>query len=241
MLIMPTEVREESQQIVEVQMVAELTREEEIIADERIADEATENEAIENEAIVEEQPQPTQLPSDAQKAAEPRPTDSAPAEPQYYEIVSKETEYSAKNTDLKTNTTPQPVKPSKNTKEKKFIINNDLTHVFSNNIEMTPFKKQNVDVKWVRISLNESICFPVAYQKLFASPFVVSSFKRYKHLILGLSVEDAVQSYILGVPSKYDADYAGIALKLGFTQFKCCEDIKPQNGEYGYWIRVMVL
>lgn len=112
---------------------------------------------------------------------------------------------------------------------------NPLERIFANNIEMKPFKKQNIEVKWVRVTIQEPSFLPID-QSLLSSPFLLEAYKQYNHLILGLAEDRTARFYILGVPGIYDYNYKAQPTRLGFTQFKCCDDISPYHGAYGYWL-----
>jgi hypothetical protein len=112
----------------------------------------------------------------------------------------------------------------------------DIHFTMQNNVKMQPFKKQNKDVSWVRISLDELIHLPVDIWEFINSPFIVSAYKKYKHLILG-EVKDSPKEYYLGVPEQYLDEDKTVAIELGFFQFKCCDDSKEKVGMHGYWLK----
>jgi hypothetical protein len=110
----------------------------------------------------------------------------------------------------------------------------DLEEIFCQNAEMAPFEKQSKDVKWVRVSIREPVALPIDYHRIFKDPFIISSYEKYNHFILGHVQDPEVRMYILGVPCIYSQQNLKTAKSLGFTQFKCVDNVLPANGEYGY-------
>lgn len=121
-------------------------------------------------------------------------------------------------------------------KEKNYTRNLGLDYIFENNIKMSPFQKQKKDIVWVRIALSELVVLPGKIWIYLNNPFVAFSEKKYKHLILGKYFENKKEKYILGVPGVYLSNYRLEAGIQGFKQFKCCEDKRPSDGDYGYWL-----
>ncbi|MDR2750077.1 MAG: hypothetical protein LBC41_05405, partial [Clostridiales bacterium] len=110
----------------------------------------------------------------------------------------------------------------------------DLEEIFEGNAEMAPFEKQSNEVKWVRISIREPVALPIDYHRIFKDPFIISSYEKYNHFILGHVLDPDVDMYIIGVPCTYSQQNLTTAKNLGFTQFKCVDNVLPANGEYGY-------
>jgi len=115
-------------------------------------------------------------------------------------------------------------------------INSELEHTFLHNMKMVPFKKQLKSVRWVRISLKETVNLPIDFWNLINDPFIVNSFKKYNHLILGLYDGGKEKEYILGVPDVYKEENKARANAMGFIQFKCCDEVKLEENIHGYWI-----
>jgi hypothetical protein len=112
--------------------------------------------------------------------------------------------------------------------------NSELDELFETNAQMSPFEKQTKDVKWVRISMREPIALPIDYLKVFNNPFIISSYEKYNHFIIGRVPEGDTTIYMLGVPAIYNTQNMKTAKSLGFTQFKCVDNVVPADGEYGY-------
>lgn len=113
---------------------------------------------------------------------------------------------------------------------------NDIDYMFENNLLMTPFDKQNKDIKWIKINIKELAVFKNDLWRYINNPFFACACKKYKHLILGRQSAENGYTYILGVPGIYSADYKLEAGLQGLKIFKCCEDKIPENNDYGYWI-----
>ncbi len=117
---------------------------------------------------------------------------------------------------------------------------NDLDHIMKNNTTLTPFANQNRDVKWVRITVDEIVTLPIDCWKYMNHPFIISASKKYNHLILGKFADNGKVKYVLGVPGEYNQAYKLHASKLGFKQFKPCENKNnPTATDYGYWLMII--
>ena len=114
-----------------------------------------------------------------------------------------------------------------------------INYMLENNAKMSPFEKQNRNVNWVRVSIRELINLPIDYWNLANHPFVLSAYYKNKHMIFGCDAKK--DEYILGLPDKYQPEYKGILKKLGFVQFKCCQDKLPIKNDYGYWLMPIYL
>lgn len=110
-----------------------------------------------------------------------------------------------------------------------------IDNVFEKNVKMNPFQFQNGVIDWVRISDNELALIPSNTWRIVNSPFINNAYRKYKHLILG-NRNVPYSSYYLAVPGVYNHGKVTEAMIQGFKQFKCCEDKKPEEGDYGYWI-----
>lgn len=104
------------------------------------------------------------------------------------------------------------------------------------NPPMIPFQKQNRNVKWVRINLEEINYLPVDYFSYVSNPFILNAYKKYNHLVLGYVNDKLGENYYLGIPEMYEETFQKTANNYGFMQFKCCDDTKVKDGEYGYWL-----
>jgi len=111
----------------------------------------------------------------------------------------------------------------------------EVDEALKSHTHMQPFKKQIKNVQWVRISLEEDFSLPNYICDLLNEPFVENAYRNYNHLILGKAKGKNAKRYYIGVPSIYDPKDK----LVGFRQFKCSEDKKPKEGDYGYWLVFM--
>jgi len=110
----------------------------------------------------------------------------------------------------------------------------EVYNILEGNAQLRPFVRQNKEIRWVRISLREFAMLPLDYWRYMNNPFIILCSERYGHIILGNERQQA-QLYI-GIPAVYENHFEPRAQKLGFIQFKCCDDKEPAEGDYGYWI-----
>lgn len=130
-------------------------------------------------------------------------------------------------------------KPKTNNRNRKNLRNieqlsshEDIEILFKHNKKAAPFKYQTKEFSWVNISLREAIYLPINFWALVNDPFVVACFNKHNHLILGAYEKE----YLLGIPDVYSKKNKTKINSKGFVQFKCCEDIKLEEGVAGYWI-----
>lgn len=113
----------------------------------------------------------------------------------------------------------------------------DFCPGFSSLRPMSPFTSGNdVGIKWVRFTPVDNVPAPDDKPGLFTEPFVTSSFDIYAHFILGQMKDEEGMEYVIGVPGRYGASQQAQAVQLGFSEFKCYEDIAPAEDEFGYWL-----
>lgn len=111
-----------------------------------------------------------------------------------------------------------------------------LVYMFRSNSAMSPFENQDENIEWIRISLKELSATSLSVWKYTTAPLVVSAYKKYKHLLLGMYKRKSIKRYVLGIPGVFEPAYKMRAAQMGFAQFECCQDKKPEAGDYGYWI-----
>ncbi len=111
----------------------------------------------------------------------------------------------------------------------------------STNRSIKPFTKQSKPIQWIRISLTDAKHLPIDYKAFSGNGFVISAYNEYNHFILGRDTNGFSRQYILGIPGIYSTQRKTYCIKLGFTQFKCCDDISPTHGEFGYWLKSIIL
>ena len=113
-----------------------------------------------------------------------------------------------------------------------------LSFIFKEHVRLNPFEESGGAV-WVKISLKELALLPINISGYITNPFIIASFKKYRHLLLGAKYEEEKQMYMLGVPRTYKEQDFNKASHIGFTYFKCCREQEPVQGSYGYWINYM--
>ncbi len=120
-------------------------------------------------------------------------------------------------------------------KSEKSILFEKLKLIMTNNIQMCPFEHQNRNVYWVRLNTREidSMFFMKNFER---KKIIYEQFKEYRHLILGHVKDYSGENFYFGIPFVYNRELREKFLNLGFCQFKCCDFVRPANGEYGYWL-----
>lgn len=112
--------------------------------------------------------------------------------------------------------------------------NDELEYIFQHNTPMSPFQNQKKEIKWVRLALKELSCLPIDSWTLINHPFIFSAYYKNKHMLLGKNISNS--EYILGLPDTYQPEYKTLMSKLGFVQFKSCQDKKAMKNDHGYWL-----
>lgn len=125
---------------------------------------------------------------------------------------------------------------NENKEEEKENIKDPKENLIMCNPPMIPFQRQNRNVDWVRINLEEINYLPVDYFEYISNPFILNAYKNYNHLVFGYVNDELGENYYLGIPEMYDSSFEKTAKNHGFMQFKCCDDTKAKDGEYGYWL-----
>jgi len=115
----------------------------------------------------------------------------------------------------------------------------DIWKLFETNTPVAPFEKQNVDVQWVRISLDELKQLPFDMPRLLDSDFLRKSYEQNNHLILGKLSQGIMTRFVLGVPGLYDENEHRAAARLGFRQFKTLDGEPAAAGTPGYWLLII--
>ena len=109
--------------------------------------------------------------------------------------------------------------------------------IFKNLPPIHPFSgASNTGIQWARFTPKDNIPAPDDKPDLFNAPFIREAFEIYGHFILGIMKEDEATEYIIGIPGAFNAENQAQAEKLGFSEFKCFEDIPPEDDAFGYWL-----
>lgn len=113
-------------------------------------------------------------------------------------------------------------------------ISNDIEYIKTKNAKMTPFVDD--DTNWYRISPFELSAISKDAIKYQDNLMVALAYKKYKHLMLGISQKDDKEEYFLAIPCRYEEDFN----MKSFNNFVAVDSevsIKGlKNGEYGYRI-----
>lgn len=88
---------------------------------------------------------------------------------------------------------------------------------------------------YVKLTPKDFIILSSKYQHLVNNSFLLHGFYNYRHVILGKEKE-----YYLGVPGVYYEREKMVALMFGFEAFECASG-KPEDGEFGYYLRKVEL
>jgi len=115
----------------------------------------------------------------------------------------------------------------------------DIWYLFDTGTPVRPFEKQNADVQWIQIGIDELAQLPFQTQRLLESEFVQNGYETYRHFILGKLSQGIITRFILGVPGRYDEREHRAAARLGFRQFKTLDDSPAATGTPGYWLLVL--
>jgi len=111
-----------------------------------------------------------------------------------------------------------------------------LEAIFANKKRVTPFQKQSRKTHWIEFNLSDQVPPPTNRPNLFKDSFIKKALEEYGHLILGMTAGPGQKRYIIGVPDNPSPESRQRARRLGFTQFKRCEESNPQKGDPGYWL-----
>lgn len=103
--------------------------------------------------------------------------------------------------------------------------NNYFEALFKNNKQIQPFNEET-SAQFVEIPINELTFLPIDFMHLIRDIFVISSYYKYNHILLGKDNSE----HILGIAAINEYQQKNRAFKLGFQSFKSC------NKNLGYWI-----
>ncbi|MDR1664252.1 MAG: hypothetical protein LBR83_04930 [Clostridiales bacterium] len=111
-----------------------------------------------------------------------------------------------------------------------------MQQFFENNESVTPFKKQSRSVTWVKVYKKEQIPVPKNAPGLYNEAFFRTAHDEFGHCIFGTLTDMGRRQYVIGLPCVFDPMQRNQAARIGFSQFKCCEDTALVPGEFGYWL-----
>lgn len=114
--------------------------------------------------------------------------------------------------------------------------NKNINYIKNNNATMTPFVNNDENIKWYRISPYELSSLTEDSYKYSNNPFVFTSYKKYKHLMLGIDNSKEEESYILAIPCRYENDFSLSSFEKFLPIDNGVSIQNIDNGEYGYRI-----
>ena len=110
--------------------------------------------------------------------------------------------------------------------------NTDIEYIKARNAKMTPFSSDD-NIKWYRIKPFELTALGDNSWKYINNQFVYSSYKKYKHLMLGIEEKQDKEKYILAVPCRFSSDFNQNLNTDDFNQFMF---VDKDSNDYGYRI-----
>lgn len=113
---------------------------------------------------------------------------------------------------------------------------NNIDYIKCKNITMSPFVNNQENITWYRISPYDLINISANSWKYSNNPFVFTSYKKYKHLMLGINNSDDKETYILAIPCRYEKDFNLKDFKEFLPIDNNISTQSIENGEYGYRI-----
>ncbi|MBS5793640.1 MAG: hypothetical protein KIC92_02640 [Clostridiales bacterium] len=115
-------------------------------------------------------------------------------------------------------------------------IDNDIDYIKSKNVKMSPFVNKQDNIDWYRISPYDLTSLSDNSWKYSNNPFVFTSYKKYKHLMLGVNKQQDKETYILAIPCRYENKFSLKDFKQFLPVDNNISTTSINNGEYGYRI-----
>ncbi|WP_250277917.1 hypothetical protein [[Clostridium] colinum] len=119
---------------------------------------------------------------------------------------------------------------------KNIKINSNIEYIKDKSVVMKPFANNQENINWYRISPVDLTNISDNSWEYSNNPFVFMSYKKYKHLMLGIDNSGEKEKYTLAIPCRYEQNFN---LK-DFKEFIPIDNnisVKNLNdGEYGYRI-----
>ncbi|MCL2564449.1 MAG: hypothetical protein FWE24_01390 [Defluviitaleaceae bacterium] len=115
----------------------------------------------------------------------------------------------------------------------------NLQNIFVNCSKIRPFKEQDSDLQWVRITPNELNYLPDEFKHLKDDYLIVAAYKKFNHLILGYKNQDNISQIIFGMPDIYTKISKDSAHVSGLIEFSCCDCKDIEEGKHGYWLKTV--
>ena len=114
-----------------------------------------------------------------------------------------------------------------------------LQSIFGNCSKIRPFKEQDDDIQWIRITPNELNFLPDDFKRFKEDNLITAAYKKFNHLILGCKNQDNNAQIIFGMPDIHSKIGEESAYVSGLTEFKCCDCGDIGEGKHGYWLKTM--
>jgi len=116
---------------------------------------------------------------------------------------------------------------------------NHLHNIFHNFSRIRPFKFQDANEEWVRITPNEISFLPGAFSHLQSEPRVLEAYRKFNHLILGRKSHGEHVDIAFGMPDIYAICDEESVKTAGFLGFQSCDSEEAKETKHGYWLRIV--
>ncbi|MDR1689944.1 MAG: hypothetical protein LBS21_15260 [Clostridiales bacterium] len=115
-------------------------------------------------------------------------------------------------------------------------VQTTIEDIFKNNQKVFPYFKLRKKVEWVKIGIAELSILPADLSHFVSEPVIMRTFQMFNHFIFGRANGRNGPEYYLGVPVKYDKALTSEFARVGFTQFKLCEEDIQRQEIVGYYL-----
>jgi len=113
-----------------------------------------------------------------------------------------------------------------------------LQNIFQHFSKIRPFKEQDENEEWVRITPNELNFLPKAFAHLHNDMRALTAYRKFNHLILGRKSYGEHVDIAFGMPDVYAVCNEEAVKTAGFVGFQNCDSEKPIEGAHGYWLLI---
>lgn len=114
-----------------------------------------------------------------------------------------------------------------------------LQNIFESCSKIRPFKKQDDNEEWVRITPNELNFLPSQFENLHNDHLVINAYRKFNHLVLGRKKQGEYVDIAFGIPDIYAARGEETVKAAGFMGFQNCDSEEAHEGTHGYWLRIV--
>ena len=165
-------------------------------------------------------------------------TEEGPAEKAFKDIANKIND-KLNEIDALTSENPQEAENAPDYSILSDIENQHLQSIFQSCSKIRPFKNQDSDEEWVRITPNELNFLPDEFAHLHTNPLIISAYRKFNHLVLGRKQHSKRVDIAFGMPDIYAAAAEDHARAAGLMWFKCCDCEEILEGRHGYWLKIV--